>query len=550
MVHRETGPRGGVGRHRFHCGVFPTAVEAARQIGGREVNVTEVAVVLDCYTVEPSGLGVPPYLSTYARAAYGALAKALPGADVRYLTIDDVRWCLNGGRPHVEPPVSDPLTYSATANRGEALRILADARMTVVVAGDAVPSVHLHARNGSVEEIARALACVRGQRVLLGPLASWVLRDPGVYAGLFDAVHTHTVTSSDLGAGSRAAAPYEQLAADRGSFRELISQLGWRPVTEIELYRGCTRRRFCSFCNEPVKSSRVVFRDAADIQEEVAALYGAGVRNVRLGQQTCFFSYFNRDAAAIERLLAGIRENCPDLEVLHIDNADPLAVASRTGAVIARLIARYCTEGNCAPMGIESFDPAVIGANALTCTPEVLMRAIANINEAGAHAGPGGLPTLLPGLNLIYGLPGETHRTHYENLAWLVRILDDGWRCHRTNVRQARIYEGTPLAAMGQVQPPPSVEHFATWKADISQVFDRPMKQRVYPVGQTIPGLHSFFVTTSGTWHRRLGSYPIQVVERGTARPIFETADLIVTDHEPRYLIGERHAVAGTPAAP
>ncbi len=511
--------------------------------------MTDVAAILDCYTVEPSGLGVPPYLSTYARSAYSALVKAFPETDVRYLTIDDVRWCLNGGRPHVEPPLSDRLTYSGTASRGDALKILADARMVVVIAGDAVPSIHLQAQNGSVDEIARALACVRGRRVLLGPLASWVLRDPGVYAGLFDAVHTHTVTSADLGAGSRAAAPYELLAADRGSYGGLISQLGWRPVAEIELYRGCTRRRFCSFCNEPVKSSHVTFRDPADVLEEITALDAAGIRNVRLGQQTCFFSYLNRDVAAIERLLAGIREQCPSLEVLHIDNADPLAVASRTGAAIARLVARYCTEGNCAPMGIESFDPAVIEANALTCTPAVLMRAIANVNEAGAHVGPAGLPVFLPGLNLIYGLPGETHRTHYENLAGLVHVLDEGYQCHRINVRQARVYQGTPLAAMTQVQPPPSAEHFETWKADVSYVFDQPMKQLVYPAGRTLAGLHSFFVTTRGTWHRRLGSYSIQVVEPGTARPLFEDADMTVTGHEPRHLVGERHAVAAERAA-
>jgi radical SAM superfamily enzyme with C-terminal helix-hairpin-helix motif len=394
-----------------------------------------------------------------------------------------------------------------------------------------------------VEEIAQALACVRGRRVLLGPLASWVLRDPGRYGGLFDAMHTHTVTSADLGAGSRAAAPYARLAADRAPYDGLISQLGWRPVAEVELYRGCTRRRFCSFCNEPVKARRVAFREPDNVLGETAALYPAGVRNMRLGQQTCFFSYLNRDAAAIERLLAGICENCPDLEVLHIDNADPLAVASRTGGAIARLVARYCSEGNCAPMGIESFDPAVIKANALTCTPQVLMRAIANVNEAGAQMGPRGLPVLLPGLNLIYGLPGESHRTHHKNLTGLVRILDEGLHCHRVNVRQARTYHGTPLAAM-QPQAPPSAEHFETWKADISYVFDQPMKKRVYPSGHTIPGLHSFFVTARGTWHRRLGSYSIQVVERGTARPLLEDADMTVTGHEPRYLIGKRNATA------
>jgi radical SAM superfamily enzyme with C-terminal helix-hairpin-helix motif len=503
-----------------------------------------VAAILDCYTVEPSGLGVPPYLSAYARTAYSALMKAFPGVDVRYLTIDDVRWNLNGGRPFTDPPLSDQLTYSATVNRPEALRILADARLTVVIAGDAVPSVHLQARNGSVDEIARALACARGTRVLLGPLAGEAVRRTGACAGLFDAVHTHTVTSADLTAGSRRATPYEVLAADRSCYEGLIGQLPWRPVAEIELYRGCTRRRFCSFCNEPIKSSNVVFRDPADVLAEISALYRAGVRHLRLGQQTCFFSYLNRNAAAIEGLLVGIRQRSPDLEVLHIDNADPLAVASRAGAAIARLVAEYCTEGNCAPMGIESFDARVIEANALTCTPQVLMRAIANVNEAGAHRGSGGLPVLLPGLNLIYGLPGESHRTHYENLAGLVRILDEGYMCHRINVRQARTYPGTPLAKMSREHEPPSAVHFETWKVDVAEIFDRPMKQRVYPAGHTIPGMHSFFVTGSGTWHRRLGSYPIQVLERDTVRGLYEDADLTVTGHQPRYLIGERRAAA------
>lgn len=317
----------------------------------------------------------------------------------------------------------------------------------------------------------------------------------------------------------------------------------WRPVAEIELYRGCTRRRFCSFCNEPVKSSKVAFRPPSDVLDEVRRLYQAGVRHFRLGQQTCFFSYMNRDVDQIGALLAGIRSECPDIEVLHIDNADPLAVASKSGARIARLVAEYCTEGNCAPMGMESFDPAVIARNDLTCNPDVLLRAVEHVNQAGAQLGPHGQPLLLPGLNLIYGLPGETHRTHFENMRWLVRILDEGLLCHRTNVRQARTYAGTPLAGradMGEV--PPSVEHFPTWKEDIAQAYDMPMKQRVYPTGRTVRGLHSFFVSTQGTWHRRLGSYPIQIVERDTARALYEPADMTVTDHAGRYIYGTRVA--------
>ena len=141
-----------------------------------------------------------------------------------------------------------------------------------------------------------------------------------------------------------------------------------------------------------------------------------------------------------------------------------------------------------------------------------------------------------------------THRTHYENLSWLVRILDSGYQCHRINVRQAHAYPGTPLATRRPGAAPPSAGQFESWKADVSYVFDQPMKQRVYPAGMTISGLHSFFVTARGTWHRRLGSYSIQVVEPGTARPLSEAASLTVTGHEPRYLYGTRPAAAGAAA--
>ena len=103
----------------------------------------------------------------------------------------------------MDPPLSDPLTYSATISRGEAMQVLADAKVTVVIAGDAVPSVHLQARNGSVEEIARAMACMRGQRVLLGPSPPGSCATHPAMPGLFDTVHTHTITSADLARGKQ-----------------------------------------------------------------------------------------------------------------------------------------------------------------------------------------------------------------------------------------------------------------------------------------------------------------------------------------------------------
>jgi len=95
---------------------------------------------------------------------------------------------------------------------------------------------------------------MQGHWVLLGPLATYALTEPATYAGLFDAIHTHTITSGDLLLGSKDPAPYAQLRADRDSYEGLIAQLRWCPIAEVELYRGCTRRQFCSFCNEPVKA--------------------------------------------------------------------------------------------------------------------------------------------------------------------------------------------------------------------------------------------------------------------------------------------------------
>lgn len=486
-------------------------------------------------------MGVPPYLSTYVRDAYHALRAALPEHEVAYVTIDDVRWQGNGDAPLTAPPLSDKWTYAATANRPRALELIAEAPMVVVVAGDKVPSVHQHAVNASPAEIRDALADARGRKVLLGPMSTYALTELVELRGVFDALHTHTVTSTDLHSGSRTAAGYEQLAADRGRLDGLTAQMPWTQIAEIELYRGCTRRRFCAFCNEPVKAPAVAHREVSDVLDEIRLLADAGVRHFRLGQQTCFFSYRDRDSASIRTLLEGIRETAPDLEVLHIDNADPLAVASKAGARIAKLVAEYCTEGNCAPMGIESFDPTVIERNTLTCTPEILMRAVENVNTAGAHRGPGGLPMLLPGLNLIYGLPGQSPATHQHNLRWLRTIFDSGYLCHRTNVRELRVFPGTALESV-ETGIDASTGDFDLYKAQLDAEWDEPMKRRVYPLGLRVTGTHAFFTDQEGTWFRRLGSYPIQIKEIGAAVERYRPADMTVTGHTARYIYGQRHA--------
>jgi radical SAM superfamily enzyme with C-terminal helix-hairpin-helix motif len=503
--------------------------------------MSPIVLILDCYTAEPSGLGIPPFLSPYVRDAYAAMRKARPDHDIRYLTIDDVRWCLNGGAPFVPPPLTDRRTLSASTNRSEALSLLRSAEIVVVVAGEAVPVDQMHAEVATVPEIVDALAFVRGSRILLGPLVNELRSAGGNRRGLFDVQHTHSMSPRTWLLGSNYPLPFEELRSSRADvdFTDLVNQLGWEPIAEIGLYRGCTRRLACSFCSEPVKHGTVSFRDVADVLEEVRTLNAAGVRRFRLGQQACFFSYLNRDVAAIERLLSGIRDSCPDLRTLHIDNVDPLAAAAPAGRRIAELVVRYCTEGNCAPMGIDSFDPVVVERNALTCPPEVLVRAVANINEFGSVSGPHGSPLLLPSLNIVYGLPGETHRTHFENLTWLRRIVDEGYDCLGTNIRRATVYAGTALAALQVEQPSQCGPHFETWRADVKDLFDLPMKARAYPIGATLSQLSVYFVSADGSWHWRLGTHSLPVFEPDSAREPQQSSTAVVTGHAPGYVTGE-----------
>lgn len=500
----------------------------------------KLALIFDCYTVEPAGLGVPPYLSTYVRYAYLALEATKLYTDIRYITIDDFRAATQQGDDQAQAlGYTDPLTYSLTTNASCALDLLATADLVVVIAGDAVPSVHLHAINGSLDEILLALSSVRSTCLVLGPAANYLRKPDHPAHHRFQAFHLQNIAPHRLFQNNFGPLPYAQLHTFMGPFHALLAQIPWKVIAEVELYRGCTRNQFCAFCNEPVKNRLVDFRPPEHILTEIQLLYEAGVRHFRLGQQACFFSYYHRDLAKITQLLAGIRERCPLLEVLHIDNVDPLAAASPRGKAIAKLVVEYCTEGNCAPMGIETFDQAVVAQNALTCTPDVLLRAISHIEEEGAAFGPGGQRKLLAGLNLIYGLPGETRRTHFENMKWLLTLLEDGHLCHRTNVRQVQVYEGTPLEERVLPHRDSSEEDFRTWKRDIAELYDQPMKERVYPKGQVLSGLHVFLVNQKGSWFRRLGSYPIMVIAADQVFPRYEQHDLLVTGHAGRYIYGQ-----------
>jgi radical SAM superfamily enzyme with C-terminal helix-hairpin-helix motif len=446
------------------------------------------ALIVDGYIDEPACLGVPPYLSPQVRAAVGAARAAR--AEVTYLTIDHVR----KGTPLPRTDVS------------------------LVMAGSAVPGKYLRAMPASGREVERLAQGLSGIKVLGGPAALesrlWedkfevlAKRDPA--AALNDVLsgrepsdrwRTMDEWNAWLLAGADAVLAHPD-------FPQPL-------VAEIETYRGCVRYRSggCSFCVEPLKG-RPAFRDEEDIIAECRKLHELGVRNFRLGAQTCIVSYKadlaqgdppRPNPAAVERLFGGIASL--GVDVLHVDNANPAVIATypdESRQVLETLV-EHCTSGNVLALGMESADPAVVEANNLNSTPEQVMDAIALINEIGGEVGPTGLPALLPGLNLIIGLEGETPATLDMNRAFLREVLERGYLLRRINVRQV-------IPVRREFTPTVSHAEFMRFKEMVREEIDRPLLQRLVPRGRVLRRVFTELLDGNTTFGRQIGSYPLLV---------------------------------------
>ncbi len=122
----------------------------------------------------------------------------------------------------------------------------------------------------------------------------------------------------------------------------------------------------------------------------------------------------------LQTLFAGIREKAPELRTLHIDNINPGTISRHPEESIEALsvITRYHTPGDVAAFGMETADPEVVAVNNLKAGPEEVLEAVRIVNSVGARRS-SGIPELLPGLNFISGLPGETRETFEHNMQFL-----------------------------------------------------------------------------------------------------------------------------------
>jgi radical SAM superfamily enzyme with C-terminal helix-hairpin-helix motif len=461
------------------------------------------AYILDGYVDEPACLGVPPYISPYIRTVAGALAAH--GFSVRYLTIDQLR--------------NDP----GYINRMNAAGLL------VMIAGVTVPGKYLGGTPATLTEIEQVGHMLHGpKKIIGGPIGFGYSPEGGqravrhVISG-FDVFLTGepaVALDTWLDGGDPAGTP-DYARTDLWSIAGsgIIEQHPDYPyvMCELETARGCPHgvSGGCSFCTEPFYGSPR-YRSTGSVADEVAVLYAHGAKHFRVGRQPDILAY---GAGAgeypaprpdlLDDLFASIRTAAPGLKTLHIDNTNPATIAKHEdrSREALRAIIRHHTPGDVAAFGMETADPKVVTVNNLKATAEEVFCAITIVNEEGGKRRDG-VPELLPGLNFVCGLAGETEKTYALNEEFLVRVRDAGLLVRRVNIRQVMPFEGTPAYTdntLGKYD-----RRFRAFKDFVRQKIDLPMLQRVYPLGTV---LHDIRIEVSGalSFGRQMGSYPILV---------------------------------------
>lgn len=450
-------------------------------------------VILDGYVDEPSCLGVPPYISPYPRAAAGAAISA--GADVDFVTIGELR----GGKP---------------LPKGDAL---------VAIGGSAVPGKYLRGSPASKREMILAAGKAGCAAILGGPLAAHFADDD--LAEAFDFIVKKDVEATVhefVGSGRmvdrrRTLDEFDEWSIRGAAVCRKHPDFNGPLIAEIQTYRGCVRYQSggCSFCIEP-GFGKVQFRQPDSIISEAEALAKVGVRHLRIGGQSCFVSYMAEGVGKsetpepapgiIDSLLKGIRE-IAEPKVLHLDNANPAVIAEHPeeSKRIMESIAKHCTSGNVLALGIESADPSVIKDNNLNATPEQVLKAVEIINETGGEAGPTGLPKLLPGLNFLFGLMGESKSTFECDREFLKEVVKRNLALRRINIRQV-----IPSRKGFQGQ---EIDHssFVSFKSWVRSEIDRPMLEKIVPMGTILTDVYFEMHEGNVTFGRQVGSYPILV---------------------------------------
>jgi len=492
---------------------------------------------------EPACFGVPPYISPYIRYIAGALReREISENNIHYFTIDTLR--------------------TATS---EDVLALKKADLVIILSGITVPGKYLRSSPITPGEIENLCNLSSGLKIVGGPIRLGFSKEGGTGAKeLGIEAEDVVIAKKDIEAfvydifESGSLIDPENISHRLRSVDEIgrWSRFGAFIIEkhpdypyvmcELETYRGCGRKVHCSFCTERLYGHSY-YRPVSDVIEEVASLNNAGAKYFRIGRQPDLFSYHAKDIGAdilqpdpsvLESLYGGIRKVAPDLQVLHMDNANPATIAAypEQSLEIMKTIVHHHTSGDIAALGIESADPAVVRANDLKSMPEDVLDVIKMINEVGASRGSSGLPELLPGLNFVHGLPGETKKTFEMNYDFLKNILDSGLLVRRINIRQVMAFPDTRVYGNDELVGKHK-KLFLKYKEKIRKEIDLPMLRKVVPKGTVLRDVmcevHDENSKNKLTFGRQFGSYPL-LIGIPLTLPLGKFTDAAIVGHGQR----------------
>ena len=498
--------------------------------------------ILDGYVDEPTCLGVPPYISPYPRYIAGAIWKFDSTIKINYMTIDQIR------------------------KNSSFLDILAKSDLIITIAGISVPGKYLGGSPASPFELVKLLNNLnRPIKVLCGPAAKYGFGISGgkkttetdfvkstfdlIIKGDEETIIFHLLENKlniynvDNTLCRKNASSIRDFAIKGAKIVKQHPNYPNHLITEIGTYRGCPRTIVggCSFCSEPAKGLPD-FRPIKDVVDEVKALHNNGVKHFRIGNQPCIFSYMAKDSGkkefpkpnkdALDNLFRGVRSVAPNLKTLHVDNANPgiLARYPIESKSIAKTIIKYHTPGDVAAFGIESVDPIVIKQNNLKVSSEEALKAIKLLNKVGSRIGYNGMPELLPGLNFVFGLKGETKETYKLNYEFLKEILEKKLLLRRINLRQLIPIPNTQMYVIGTKIINKNKKFFKHFKRKIQIEIDQPMLKYIVPKYTLLKDVYTETYKGKLTFGRQMGSYPLLVGIPGIY-PLNKFYDVKVIDY-------------------
>jgi radical SAM superfamily enzyme with C-terminal helix-hairpin-helix motif len=169
----------------------------------------------------------------------------------------------------------------------------------------------------------------------------------------------------------------------------------------------------------------------------------------------------------------------------------------------------------------------------------MVYEAVKLINKYGVARGANGMPKFLPGINILFGLNGESKETIEHNHFWLKKFLDEDLLVRRINIRQVSAFPGTALySEAGNKFVKKNKRHYWRWRDKIRQEIDYPMLKKVVPAGTILSDVMAEVYDGNNTFCRQIGTYPLIVGVRERLK-LGEFYSLRITGHMLRSITGE-----------